>query len=139
MKKALFLFVPLFLSSVVFGQDTEPQRPSGPKDASFAKFDDIIYNFGTLEYGAEAVCEFTFVNTAEKSLVIKNVERSCGCTTPSYSKEPVEPGKSGTIKASYDTHRVGYFKKTITVTFTDGSKRRLTITGTVKPQTTENQ
>lgn len=124
-----------FFSVGVFAQENNPKKQdNGPKDASFAKFEETVHNFGTIKYGEEAIFAFVFTNTSKKVIAVKSVQRSCGCTTPSYSTEPVKAGEKGEIKAKYDTTREGYFKKHITVTFADGSVRRLTITGTVLPK-----
>ena len=42
---------------------------------------------------------------------------SCGCTVPEYTKEPIMPGKKGTIKVTYNgTGKYpGHFKKSITL------------------------
>ena len=42
---------------------------------------------------------------------------SCGCTVPDYTKEPILPGKTGTIKVTYNgTGKYpGHFKKSITL------------------------
>jgi hypothetical protein len=59
---------------------------------------------------------FTFKNTGNAPLVIQNVETSCGCTSPEYTKEPVQPGKSGIVKATFDpAGRPNYFDKNLTV------------------------
>ncbi len=94
--------------------------------------------FGTVSEGAPAEYEFTFKNTSGKPVVIQRVQPSCGCTTPSYSKEPVAPGHSGTVKASYGTTgRPGEFNKTLTVFYvvgddTNPQTKVLSITGTVE-------
>lgn len=90
------------------------------------------HDFKTLQEGPAAEHEFEFTNTGKEPIVISNVSASCGCTTPSYSKEPVLPGKSGTVKASYSTQgRVGPFTKSITVNSNAGVKV-LTIKGEVE-------
>ncbi|HZX73853.1 MAG TPA: DUF1573 domain-containing protein [Cyclobacteriaceae bacterium] len=49
-------------------------------------------------------------------LIITNVQASCGCTTPSWTKDPVMPGGSGFIKATFNAASPGVFGKTVTVT-----------------------
>jgi hypothetical protein len=88
--------------------------------------------FGTVSEGPTADYEFQFKNTGKEPIVIQRVQASCGCTTPSYTKEPVAPGKTGIVKASYNTMgRPGEFTKTLTVISNAGTKV-LTITGTVE-------
>lgn len=91
-----------------------------------------VHDFGTIQEGPAAEHEFEFTNTGKEPIIISNVSASCGCTTPSYSKDPVLPGKKGTIKASYNTQgRVAPFTKTITITSNAGMKV-LTIKGEVE-------
>ncbi len=97
-------------------------------------FDADAFNFGTLEEGAPAEHVFTFVNHSKTPLVIQNARASCGCTTPSWSKEPIKPGGTGTITAKYSTkNRPGDFNKTVTVTTNFGNKV-LKISGRVNPK-----
>lgn len=95
-------------------------------------FENPLHDFGTIQEGPTADHEFVFVNKGKEPIIISNVSASCGCTTPSYSKDPVLPGKKGTIKASYNTQgRVAPFTKTITITSNIGVKV-LTIKGEVE-------
>jgi hypothetical protein len=95
-------------------------------------FKESLHDFGTIQEGPTAEHEFEFVNTGKEPIVISNVSASCGCTTPSYSKDPVLPGKKGTVKAIYNTQgRVAPFTKTISITSNAGLKV-LTIRGEVE-------
>lgn len=90
------------------------------------------YDFGTLDEGPSADHVFTFTNTGKEPLVIQRVQASCGCTTPDWTKEPVAPGKTGMIKASYATQgRPGQFEKTMTV-FTNAGTKMVTFKGNVE-------
>jgi hypothetical protein len=45
------------------------------------------------------------------------VKASCGCTTPSWPKDPILPGEEGKILVTYNTaRRIGSFNKSITIT-----------------------
>ena len=46
---------------------------------------------------------FRFKNTGTQSLVILNVEASCGCTTPKYDKKPIPPGGEGKIEVEFNS------------------------------------
>ena len=78
----------------------------------FAK---TVHDYGTIIQGADGNCEFKFTNKGKEPLVLSNVTSSCGCTVPQWPKEPIAPGKSGSIKVKYDTNRIGMINKTITV------------------------
>ena len=105
---------------------------SGAQNADNMKFATELHDFGTIPEGPAAEYEFNFKNTGKEPIIIQRAQPSCGCTTPSYSKDPVLPGKSGSIKASYGTQgRPNAFNKTITV-FTNVGTKVLTIKGNVE-------
>lgn len=81
-------------------------------------FREKIHDFGEVVEGKGSVeYEFTFTNNSGRPVRIINVQASCGCTTPGWTKEAVTPGKTGFIKASFDPKgRPGYFNKSLTVT-----------------------
>jgi hypothetical protein len=80
-------------------------------------FESKSYDFGKLaEEDEKAIHVFDFINTGNSPLVINRVQASCGCTTPTWTKEPIEPGKKGTVTVVYSTvNRPGAFTKSITV------------------------
>jgi hypothetical protein len=79
-------------------------------------FKDYEHNFGTVNEGEKIGYTFTFENKGTSDLVVTAANTSCGCTIPKFSKNPVEPGKSGTIEVVFDTSgRLGVQTKTITV------------------------
>lgn len=96
-------------------------------------FNEEVHDFGDVPEGPAAEVEFTFKNTGDEPILIQAVRPSCGCTTPTWSKDPVLPGQTGVIKASYGTAgRPNGFNKSITVTSNAGTKI-LTIKGNVEP------
>jgi len=89
--------------------------------ASFSQatidFPETTFDFGQIEEGTVAEHKFVFTNNGDQPLILSSVKASCGCTTPSWTKEPILPGKQGHIKASYNSkNRPGGFNKSITVT-----------------------
>ena len=89
-------------------------------DASLAEKAEMTFkytdhNFGTVANGSDVSYEFEFINTGKEPLVINNVSTSCGCTTPSWPREPIPSKGRATIKVRYDSNRIGNFSKTITV------------------------
>lgn len=82
------------------------------------KFDKTEHDFGTFSESSPVVSTvFTFTNVGEAPLVIHQAIASCGCTVPEYSKEPILPGKTGTIKVTYNGAGKfpGKFSKSITI------------------------
>lgn len=104
--------------------------PAEPK-ADF-KWIEMAHDFGKIEQGKPVTVEFKFTNTGKAPLIMNNVHGSCGCTTTDYTKEPVAPGKSGFIKATYNAANMGSFTKTVTVNAnTEKGTEVLTIKGEV--------
>jgi len=90
------------------------------------KFKEETHNFGKIEQGKPVTQEFVFTNTGTTPIVITNVSASCGCTTPSYTKDPVLPKQTGTIKATYNAAAMGTFNKSITI-FSNAESPSLTL------------
>jgi hypothetical protein len=104
-------------------------------------FNETIHDFGTIDENAgNAVFEFTFTNNSGRPVNIVSVSASCGCTTPGWTKETIERGKTGSIKASFDPRgRPGYFNKTLTVnTNLNGPPIVLQVKGSVTNAEMEN-
>lgn len=104
------------------------------------KFEKLKHDFGTIYKGEKTDITFEFSNVSSEAVQLHNVKASCGCTTPNWSKEPVAPGAKGYVSASYDSHRVGQFNKSITVIYdTSGIIQPvvLTISGNVLDTTEE--
>jgi hypothetical protein len=132
--KHLTLIAALLLTSVatVFSQE-EKQKIENP-NAPEITFETEVIDYGTIEQGANGVREFKFTNTGKEPLIITNAKGSCGCTVPSWPKEPIKPGESGVIKVKYDTRRVGPINKSVTVYSNAKTPVKvLRIKGTVKP------
>lgn len=71
------------------------------------EFAEEIFNFGDITEGDKVTHEFKFKNTGKNPLVIRGAKASCGCTIPSYSKEPIMPGKEGVISVVFNSEGKG--------------------------------
>jgi hypothetical protein len=80
-----------------------------------AKYDKTIHEFEDLTQGVPATASFTLTNDGTEPLIISSAHASCGCTNLAYGKDPILPGKSTTISATYNAAAAGPFTKTITV------------------------
>jgi len=101
------LVICFVVNTCAFGQVSKPLQ-----------FGEEIFDFGSIkEHGGPATHDFTFINNSSRAIKILKVQASCGCTTPDWSKDPIAPGKSGFIQASFNpVGRPGYFNKSLTVT-----------------------
>ena len=81
-------------------------------------FEKTDHDFGKInEADGRVSVVFEFKNEGMSPLVLSNVRASCGCTTPTWTKEPVEPGQKGSITVTYNPNgRPGRFQKTVTIT-----------------------
>ena len=138
MKKfILSLGVLALTASVSMAQDKKqvaaaPAAGAAPaQNADAMKFKEEVHDFGTIPQGKPVTNEFSFKNNGKEPITINNVHASCGCTTPEWTKEPILPGKSGMIKATYNAAAAAPFSNTITVTSNVGTKV-LTIKGNVE-------
>ncbi len=101
-------------------------------------FESETIDYGTIAHNADGKREFVFVNNGNAPLIITSAVGSCGCTVPTYPKEPIAPGAKAVIGVKYATDRVGAFNKSVTLksNAVQGDTKVLTIKGTVNPDPT---
>lgn len=105
MKKLLFSITLLLSGILSYSQN-------GPK----IEFKEETINYGTVTKGEDSGKRvFEFTNTGNEPLLISDAKSSCGCTVPSYPKEPIPPGGSDKIEVQYNMNP-GPISKTITIT-----------------------
>jgi hypothetical protein len=88
-------------------------------------FESLTVDYGTIENGAEPLRLIKFTNTGTDPLVIKNARGSCGCTVPTWPRDPIAPGQSATMEVRYDTKRTGQINKSITITTNEGPENHV--------------
>jgi hypothetical protein len=107
-----------------------------PEGEPIFTVDNPVFDFGLInEEDIDAIHVFRVKNTGNAPLIISHVQSSCGCTEPEWTKDPIEPGKTGDVVVTYVAkNRPGPFSKNITV-YTNEKKfrQRLTISGDVIP------
>lgn len=88
------------------------------------EIDKFVHNFGDILLDSGPVsCTFTLKNTGDKPVVIYNVTSTCGCTDVAWTKEPVLPGKTGKVSATYSNDEGPYpFDKSLTMYLSDNKK-----------------
>jgi hypothetical protein len=89
------------------------------------------YDFGKIPQGKPAYHYFEVINTGTTPLKLDNVTATCGCTTPEWSQDPIQPGASTKIKVGYNAAAEGFFEKYITLTYNGSTTKQLTIKGNV--------
>ncbi|HEX8349593.1 MAG TPA: DUF1573 domain-containing protein [Hymenobacter sp.] len=119
MKKALVLALALSLAGFASQAQTAAVKPAnatvkaaGPQ----IQFETDKFDFGTIKQGDIVDHTFKFKNVGTQPLVISNIGVSCGCTTPDWTKEPVMPGKTGTVTAKFNSAgKMGVQNKVLTI------------------------
>ena len=80
------------------------------------KFNEEEFNFGTIKQGESATHEFIFVNNGKEPLIITSAQGSCGCTVPTWPKEPIGKGEKASIKVTFNSAgKMGTQDKTVTI------------------------
>jgi hypothetical protein len=126
------LLLPLLLGSSL---------PAGQSIGPRIHFEHEVYDYGTIAFGSDGRCSFTFTNTGDAPLIIANFQSSCGCLVPYWDRGPVPPGASGNVRLLYDTRRVGPFRKSAMLTTNDPLRPQivLSIRGEVLPLDTSRE
>ena len=130
MKKFILLsFVFAAFSMVAVAQSTEPikiekvEHVGDKKDKQggpIMTLESNTVDYGTIKQHGEPLRKVKFTNTGTEPLVIKNARGSCGCTVPTWPKEPIMPGAEGEIEIRYATNRLGKINKTVKITTNEG-------------------
>jgi hypothetical protein len=111
MKKALLIFAAFAITLGVFSCRKKGETPPGIlldaellKDTTYIELlDSATYSFDTINQGDKVETSFRFKNVGNHNLVISRAFGSCGCTVPSYPKEPVKPGDVATINVIFNS------------------------------------
>ncbi len=139
MKRISIVVGLMVLVSVVGNAQNRSKRNQANAEMKFVS---ESHDYGSMEYNGDGSHTFKFTNNSSKPLVVTNVKSSCGCTTPTWPQEPIQPGQSGSINVVYNTKLTGAFNKTIQVfSSAKNSPIRLTVRGRVAPhpQQTKSQ
>lgn len=120
----------ILLSAAVFALATTAMAQKKIADA--VKFTTETIDFGKIKQGVPQKGTFTVTNIGKEPLIIEQANPTCGCTISDYTKEPIAPGKSGVINATYNAAAMGHFEKHLTVKFAGiDEMKSITFTGDV--------
>ncbi len=120
MKKLFSVLVMAMLVATVSFAQTSPKAVA--QDGAQMKFTTTIVDYGTIAQNSDPIRTVAFTNTGTEPLIIKSAKGSCGCTIPTFPKEPIAPGATAEIKIKYDTKRLGAINKTVTIQSNAGVK-----------------
>ena len=99
------------------------------KGAPAITFAEKSWNFGYIpERGGQVSHTFTFTNTGTAPLVILEARSSCGCTKPTFTARPIEPGQKGEISVSFAPRgNSGEFTKSVNVKTNDPKNKKIVL------------
>jgi hypothetical protein len=129
--KKLAIVISLFVTVVSAHAQAVNNGVALPRPPEVLQLKENSHNFGKIPQGRPAVYIFEIVNTGTETLKLDNVQASCGCTTPEWSRDPIEPGATAKIKVGYNAYAEGPFTKTVTIIYHTNQTRTLTISGEV--------
>jgi Protein of unknown function (DUF1573) len=105
------------------------EQPAIPEEGLSLK--ETEFNFGKIPQGKPVTHVFEFTNTGKTAFRLDNVAASCGCTTPEWNKDVVEPGETAKITVGYNAASEGPFSKPVTITYRGNLTREIIIRGDV--------
>lgn len=108
--KKFFTICAVVIASLAFNGLTVSAQ-----DKAEFKFEQETHDFGKIAQGTPVTYTFKFTNTGTAPLIISNVQSTCGCTVPDYSKVPVKPGEEGLIKVTFNAAAAQPFSKPIII------------------------
>lgn len=111
MKKILITAAVVLVGIVAFGQ-TASQAQNGP----IFKLEESNFDFGDIVQGEKVEHVFKFTNTGTEPLIITNIQVTCGCTAPSWPRDPIAPGQKSEVTVAFNTTgKMGGQSKVVTV------------------------
>lgn len=109
-----------------------------PSSLGEFQFSEEEFDFGNINEGQVIEHIFNFTNNGQSPLVISNITASCGCTSPDWTRTPVNPGEKGFVKVVFNsTAKTGAQAPTVTIQAnTNPTVTRLRMKGSVTPKLT---
>ena len=109
----LYLGMGLMAQDATIAQD--PTLAPANSNVPILTLDKMEYDYGVMYQNSNGNMYFVYTNEGQEPLIFSRVKSSCGCTVPKWSRQPLMPGQSDTLKIIYDTKRLGSFHKSITI------------------------
>ncbi|HYD21057.1 MAG TPA: DUF1573 domain-containing protein [Flavipsychrobacter sp.] len=101
------LFNKYGIGSSPTGQTIKEEESREAKASAMPKttiqFLETKHDFGSIKEGDKVRHAYKFKNTGTNPLLISKITVGCGCTTPSFSKEPIAPGGEGEIVIEFNS------------------------------------
>ena len=128
MKQLSTLFLAILIAVAINAQTTSTTQTTTPETLALKE---AAFDFGTIPQGKPVYHFFEVTNTGKDPMVLVNVQTSCGCTTPEWSKDPIAPGATAKIRVGYNAAAEGHFEKSITIIYNQNLSKQVKISGQV--------
>ncbi|MEO7960768.1 MAG: DUF1573 domain-containing protein [Ginsengibacter sp.] len=115
------------LKTSATSQPTEQSEPA----AEILEFNESEFDFGKIPQGKSVTHVFDFKNNGTTAFSLDNVQASCGCTTPEWDKNIIQPGATSKITVGYNAQNEGSFAKPVTITYNGTQSKQIIIKGEV--------
>jgi hypothetical protein len=92
---------------------------------------ETVYDFGKIPQGKPVTHIFEYTNSGKTPIVLDNVQASCGCTTPVWSKNPVPAGGTSQITVGFNAASEGAFTKQVNISYNGNLSKQIIIKGEV--------
>ena len=138
MKQIALIFIGLAFAGIAVAQTGQTPVPPGSsvKDPAnpvteVLMFNQTEHNFDKIPQGKPVYTSFELTNSSQTAIKLDDVQATCGCTTPEWSRDPIQPGATAKIRVGYNAATEGYFEKFITITYNSNQTKQIKIKGTV--------
>jgi len=112
MKRVSLIAVVVFLMNAVVAQNQEAAEKVNGPEITFKK---DLHDYGQIYVNSDGSCTFEFTNTGNEPLILSQPRSSCGCTVPSWPRQPILPGESEKITVTYNTSKAGPINRSVTI------------------------
>ena len=111
-------------------------KPAPQLSKSVLVFEETTHDFGNITQGDKVAYTFKFKNTGTEPLILSNVLTTCGCTATNWPRNPIAPGGSNEIAATFNSAgKNGKQNKVITViSNASNGNQRVSIISNVAPK-----
>lgn len=114
-------------NAVTLDEGTQRHKEALKMPKTEMTFTDTKHSFGQIKEGTIAKHAFHFRNTGKSPLLISQAVASCGCTVPSFPKQPIPPGGEGDITVEFNSnHRKGHQQKNVLI-YSNASLEKMSI------------
>lgn len=122
--------------SATIEEDFSKLTPEQLANAPVIEFESKVFEFGNIKEGESVSYEYKFTNKGKSDLHIRKIKASCGCTATNPADDIIKPGKTSSIKTTFNSRgKKDKQNKTITVITNDpvNHTTTLTVSGNVEP------